>query len=133
MRYGQALAALRNELRRYVWDGEFRHELGATVVDSGATGPPAQRLLTNRYSVFKADGWTPGSGDCAVVLANYGEREQLASVRVWPRGECGGGKLAACARWRLVDNATWTRCDLSAAGTLRIPPRSAAVLAPCDS
>jgi hypothetical protein len=38
MRYGQALQALRMEpqVREYVWDGEFRHELGATV-KTGAT------------------------------------------------------------------------------------------------
>jgi hypothetical protein len=37
MRYGQALQALRLEpqVREYVWDGEFRHELGATVQAPG--------------------------------------------------------------------------------------------------
>ena len=139
MRYGQALQALRMEpvVREYVWDGEFRHELGATVLSDGGD------LMTGRYSVFKGKHWTPGSGDCAVVVASYMPSEpdtseasslkpENATVRLWDTGECGGGRgLGRCGRWRLVDNESWVQWHNVTAPTIVIPPESAAVLVPC--
>lgn len=133
MRYGQALQGLRTTpgIREYVWDGEFRHELGATALSGGGD------LMTGRYAVFKGKHWTPGSGDCAVVVATYADSEN-ATVRIWDvGGECGGGRggtrsgLGECGRWRLVDNETWVHWDNVTAPMIVVPPRSAAVLVPC--
>ena len=33
--YGKKMDALRTELREYFWDGEFRHEVGASVTVDG--------------------------------------------------------------------------------------------------
>lgn len=58
--YGRAMDALRTELREYLWDGEFRDTIGATVVrPDGAPHLP--------YSVFRGK---DGAG-YAVVVANY--------------------------------------------------------------
>lgn len=73
MRYGQALQALRleSQVREYVWDGEFRHELGATVLAPGrctlcsyliffcvwsnpfgAANKPSRKWLANGWALF---------------------------------------------------------------------------------
>ena len=44
MAYGKQMDALRTELRDYFWDGEFRHEVGATVTADGTPHHP--------YAVF---------------------------------------------------------------------------------
>ena len=58
--YGKQMDALRTELREYVWDGLFRHELGgrATLADGAAHHP---------YSVYERR----GDGHKAMVVANY--------------------------------------------------------------
>ena len=47
MAYGKQMDALRTELRRYFWDGEFRHEVGARVTVKGQGHHP--------YAVFRAE------------------------------------------------------------------------------
>ena len=83
--------------------------------------------MTGRFSVFKGKHWTPGSGDCGVTVSNYEDNVMHANVTLTPKGECAGGKLASCARWRLVDNTAWQHFD----GAVTLPARSAAVVVPC--
>ena len=103
--YGRQMDALRTELRDTFWDGEFRHEVGATVTEDGRPHHP--------YSVFIGR----QSGKPGVVVCNYDlERTITVDVRL------DGG--ATLERYRLVDDATWH----AAAGGIVLPPRSAAVV-----
>jgi hypothetical protein len=101
--YGRLMHALRAELRDFLWDGEFRHEVGASVTAGGKPHHP--------YAVFVS-----AAGKRAVVVCNYDEANAVtASVAL-----DGGG---APARYRLVDDPAWKPC----ADGLVIPPCSAAV------
>ncbi len=105
MDYGRRMDALRCELRDYFWDGEFRHEVGATVTTSdGEAHHP--------YAVFisKRDGM-PG-----VAIANY--EDCSITVRVTLASD------HALARYRLVDDEEWKGLQ----DGIVIPARSAAVV-----
>lgn len=106
--YGQAMDALRTELREYLWDGEFRHELGASVTT--AAGDPH-----HPYAVWKRR----GDGRAAVAVANY-EMEQAVTVEA--RLDDG----TEFSRFRIVGEECWRSVE----GGIELPPMSAAVILP---
>ena len=102
--YGEAMSALRRELRRWLWDGTFQDTIGATVVtDAGVAHHP--------YSVF-----TDEEGVPAVVVANY-DQEPIEVIV----------DLTGPHRWRTVDDSRWHRLD---GGRVALPGRTAAVIVP---
>jgi hypothetical protein len=103
--YGKKMDALRTELREYLWDGEFRHEVGASVTLDGTPHHP--------YAVFV----NRQTGRKAVAVANYDE-QKMVTVQV---GLDDGQVLK---RYRLVDSPEWQ----PAAAGISLPPCSAAVL-----
>jgi hypothetical protein len=86
--YGKKMDALRTELREYLWDGEFRHEVGASVTLNGKPHHP--------YAVFISR----QTGKKAVVVANY-NKQKTVTVQVRLDDE------QALHRYRLVDSAEW--------------------------
>ncbi len=104
MDYGARMDKLRTELRDYFWDGEFRHEDGATVTCGGGEAH-------HPYAVFisKTEG-RPG-----VAIANYEDEAVTVEVAL------DGGELS---RSRLVDEDIWRPFS----GGICIPARSAAVV-----
>ena len=99
--YGQKIDALRRKYRRWIWDAEFRDTLGAAVTGDGPV----------RYGVF---GREPGKR--AVVVVNMQEKKTLTATMELPNPR------------RLVVAAPEEPDARPAPGTLRIPPRSVAVL-----
>ena len=105
MDYGKRMDALRSELRDYFWDGEFRHEVGATVTASdGEAHHPFAVFISKR-------GGVPG-----VAIANY--EDEPCSLRVSLASD------HALARYRLVDDEEWKGLQ----DGIVIPARSAAVV-----
>lgn len=105
--YGKQMDALRAELRRWFWDGEFRDTQGATV--TGADGKPH-----HPYTVFLPQ----GGGAPGLVIANYDLKDPAAfKVAI-------DGQDLATYRYRLIDDPTWK----PALGGITIPARSAVVL-----
>lgn len=101
LRYGQKIDALRAKYKAYLWDGDFRDTVGAEVT---ADGP-------SHYSVFVADG-----GKRAVVIVNPGsDKSILAQVKL-PNA----GKLVVAT----PEDPDGQPCS----GSVKIPPRSAAVV-----
>ncbi len=112
LEYGKRMDALRTELRRWFWDGEFRDTRGATV--STADGSEH-----HPYTVFvPRDGGAPG-----IAIANYDEA-QAAVLNLHVEGHD-----AIEYRWRLIDDSSWH----AASDAIRIPARSAAVAVPAES
>ena len=105
--YGRQMASLREELRDWLWDGEFQDTVGATVTDRASGRPHVP------YSVFKS---ARGSS-LAVVVANYSVEADVV-VDVVAGGEARAGS------YRLVDGPGWQ----AAGDGVRVPPRSAAVV-----
>lgn len=104
MAYGKQMDALRTELRRYFWDGEFRHEVGALVTVKGQEHHP--------YAVFRAE-----DGTEALAIANYSDDAALTAEAVLESGQ-------PLTRYRLVDDSKWR----PVAEGILVPPRSAAVV-----
>ncbi|MGC9468289.1 MAG: DUF6259 domain-containing protein [Anaerolineae bacterium] len=105
--YGAQMDALRTELRSYFWDGEFRHEVGATVTVEGEPHRP--------YAVFvNRENGKPG-----VVIANYDEQTTITA-----RVSVNDG--TPLTRYRLVDDPTWASLE----DGVVLPPQSAAVIVP---
>jgi len=102
--YGKQVDALRVEVREYLWDGEFRGTVGASVTVGDRPHHP--------YAVFRHR----DRDQSCVAVANY-EAEQVAAVTV----SLDDGR--APTHVRLVDDPTWRRIE----GATAIPPRSAAV------
>lgn len=103
--YGKQMDALRTELREYFWDGDFRHERGASVTADGRAHHP--------YSVFvNQQNNKPG-----LVIANYDETQPVIVQAVLDSG-------AALNRYRLVDDPAWH----SVGDGIRIPAQSAVVV-----
>jgi hypothetical protein len=102
MAYGMKMDELRTNLRKWFWDGEFRHTCGASVVTEA--GEPF-----DTYSVFVADDSSLG-----IVVANY--EDQPVTVRVMTES----GTLT---RYALVDDGIWQDAQ-----TISLPPMSAAVV-----
>jgi hypothetical protein len=109
--YGRRMDALRSQLREWLWDGEFRDTVGATVRDG--SGDPHRP-----YSVFRS----AGDGSPAVCLANY-HRERTVQLTVDIAGAAGPYS------YRLVDRDTWR----DASDGVVLPPRSAAVIVPAGA
>ena len=105
MDYGVRMDALRTELRDYFWDGEFRHEVGATVLTrAGQAHHP--------YAVFVSkSGGVPG-----LAIANYEDEGITVTVAL--------ESDHALTRYRLVDNEVWKSLQEG----IVIPARSAAVV-----
>ena len=105
MDYGKRMDALRTELRDYFWDGEFRHEVGATVTTSNGEAH-------HPYAVFiSKSGGVPG-----VAIANY--EDEFLTVNVSLESD------HALRRYCLVDNREWKNLQ----DGIVIPARSAAVV-----
>jgi hypothetical protein len=102
--YGKQVDALRAELREYLWDGEFRDKVGASVTANGRPHHP--------YAVFRHR----DREEYCVAVANY-EAEHAATIQV----NLDDGR--ALTHVRLLDEPTWRRIE----GTTTIPPRSAAI------
>lgn len=101
MEYGKKIDDLRRKYKAYLWDGDFRDNLGAEV--------SANRQF--QYSVFRA-----ASGKRAVVVVNPSSEEAITAKVSLPNA----GNLLA---------ATPEQPDGKAStGTLEIPARSVAVL-----
>lgn len=99
--YGQKIDALRSKYKAFLWDGEFRDTLGATVSADGSF----------QYSVYVAD-----SGKRAVAVVNPDFNKQIAAVVKLPH-----------ARKLVV--ATPEEPDAQpATGAVSIPARSVAVI-----
>jgi hypothetical protein len=105
MAYGKQMDALRTELREYFWDGEFRHEVGASVTADGKPHHP--------YAVFV----NRANGKSGVVVTNY---DEVKTVTVQVALD-DGGRLG---RYRLVDDPTWRATK----DGITIPPCSAVVV-----
>ncbi len=90
--YGKQVDALRAALRDYLWDGEYRGTVGATVTAAGQPHHP--------YAVFRQD----GHDALAVVVANYDTRGPV-SVQV----RLDNGRRLA--RYQLVDDPAWREFD----------------------
>jgi hypothetical protein len=97
--------ALRTELREYLWDGEFRHEVGASVTLDGTHHNP--------YAVFVSR----RTGKKAVAVANYDEGKTITVQVRLDNGQ-------TLNRYRLVDSPEWQ----PAAAGISLPPCSAAVI-----
>lgn len=104
--YGKQMDALRTELRDYLWEGEFRDKIGATVVSSDTQRPH------HPYSVFL----NRKNGKCGVVVVNY------ASTPITVQAQLDNGQ--PLNRYRLVEDAHWQ--NVSSGVTL--PAFSAAVV-----
>jgi hypothetical protein len=101
--------ALRRELRRWFWDGEFRYTQDASV--TGADGK-----AHHPYGVFRPqDGGAPG-----LAIANYDMNKPVAVTVAVP------GQDLSKYRYRLIDDATWK----PASAGVTIPPRGCAVVVP---
>ena len=105
MAYGKQMDALRTELRSYFWDGEFRHEVGASVTAGGKPHQP--------YAVFV----NHENGKAGVVICNYDEHEPVTVRLAMDDGSVPG-------RYRLVDDPAWK----PAVEGITIPAQSAAVV-----
>ena len=94
----------REELRDFLWDGEFRGTRGVSVTDArGEAHEP--------YSVFTY------AGKICVVVCNY---DYVRTIRVTVCSHDGAGSR----QYRLIDGDRWEHvCD-----TIEIPPCSAAVV-----
>jgi hypothetical protein len=103
--YGKQMDALRTELRDYFWDGEFRHEVGASVMNGGEPHHP--------FAVFV----NRANGKSGVAVANYDEHKSIVVQVKLDSGE-------PLTRYRLVDNPAWQ----AAASGITLPPCSAAVV-----
>jgi hypothetical protein len=103
LEYGKKMDALRSELRDYFWDGEFRHELGATVECRGVAHHPFSVFLNAR------------NGKPGLVVANYEDEEVEVSARV---------QNSALSKWRTIEDPLWR----SFCGNVRIPARSCVVI-----
>ena len=103
--YGRQMDALRMELRDYFWDGDFHHEIGASVTANGKPHHPFA-VFVNREN-----------GKTGVVIANYDESRPVTTQVTLHNGEILG-------RYRLIDDLTWH----SATDGITIPPQSAAVV-----
>ena len=102
LEYGQKMDALRTELRKWLWDGEFRGRQGASVTRTDGT-PHAH------FSRFEA-----ADGTSMLAVANYSDEPVEVSAKI-------GG--AAVAEFSAVEDA-----GFSAAGrTIAIAPHSAVV------
>jgi hypothetical protein len=103
--YGKKMDALRTEMREYLWDGEFRHEVGASVTQDGKPHHP--------YAVFVSR----RTGKKAVAVANYDEQNTIAVQVTLDDGQ-------ALSRYRLVDSPEWQ----SAATGIILPPCTAVIV-----
>lgn len=103
--YGNQMDALRTELRRYFWDGEFRDTQGADVVlENGTPHHP--------YAVFQAC-----DGSLGLVITNYEDPEICVTAVL---------ENTPHLRYRLIDDPTWQNGD----NGIAIPGHSAAVVLP---
>jgi len=99
--YGKKIDALRRRYREWLWDAEFRDTLGANVVADGA----------HRYAVFVSK-----NGKRAVVVVNQEQQKSITAEVKLPNA----GRLVV---------ATPEQLDAQPkSGTLKVPPRSAAVV-----
>jgi hypothetical protein len=101
LEYGKKVDALRRKYREYVWDGEFRDTLGATVSADGE----------HRYAVYVAK-----SGKRAVVVINLDQDKGISAKVTLPHA----GQLSAATPENPERQST--------TGELAIPARSAAVV-----
>ncbi|MCU0522651.1 MAG: alpha-amylase family protein, partial [Anaerolineae bacterium] len=105
MAYGKQMDALRTELRDIFWDGEFRHEIGATVTANGEPHHP--------YAVYIGR----ATGRPGVVVANYDEHATITVEVAMDDG-------SRLTRYRLVDDPRWVATEQG----IVLPPCSAAVV-----
>ena len=103
--YGKQMDALRSELRDTLWDGEFRHEVGAKVTAGGQPHQP--------YAVFA----NRATGALGVVVCNYDDSNPVTVTIERDDGQ-------PLHRYRLVDDPTWRPIG----GSVVIPAQSAAVV-----
>jgi hypothetical protein len=102
--YGKQIDALRAELRAYLWDGEFRDKVGASVTANDQPHHP--------YTVFRH----AEQDSACVVVANYDAAHAVSMQVALESGQ-------PLTHVRLVDDPSWQPVT----GSTTIPPRSAAV------
>jgi len=103
MAYGKKVDEIREEYRKWFWDGEFQGTKGAAV--SAVDGGPFET-----YGVFTAEDSSIG-----VVLCNYEDTARCVNVNAE------AGRLK---RYRLVEDEAWKPI----VGGVVLPPRSAAIV-----
>ena len=103
--YGKKMDALRTDLREYFWDGEFRHEVGASVTQDGKPHHP--------YAVYISR----LTGKKAVAVANYDEQKNIVVQVTLDDNQ-------ALTRYRLVDSPEW----LPVTSGVTLPPCSTALV-----
>ena len=109
LEYGKKMDALRRELRRWFWDGEFRYTQDAAV--TGADGKSH-----HPYSVFR-----PQNGDApGIAVANYDIDKSITVTAALP------GQDLKRYRYRLIDDPAWKPAD----NGIVIPARACAVVVP---
>jgi len=108
--YGKLAAALRQELREWLWDATFTDDVHVSVTDSA--GSPHRPVAGFRHA----------DGRLAAVIVNYADDPVRVAVEL-------DGTPADDHRFRLVDDPTWRPVDSS----LQLPARSAAVVLPADA
>lgn len=101
LKYGQKIDALRAKYKAYLWDGNFRDTLGADVTADG----------TFRYSVFNAD-----NSKRAVVIVNPESDKAIVAHVKLPHAD------------KLFTATPEDRDAQPCSGTVKIPPRSVAVV-----
>lgn len=88
LEYGKRMDALRTELRRFFWEGEFRDTQGAVVMAGGKPHHP--------YSVFVDH----ANQETALAIANYDENSSIHVQVSLKNGQ-------SLRQWRSVDDPTW--------------------------
>jgi len=101
--YGQQMDALRDEYRKWFWDGEFQSTCGVVILNNKDEPHPT-------YSVFKASDDSLG-----VVVVNYEDEPVTITA---------GDIKSTFKKYRQVDGAS----ELNFEGTTEIPARSAIVI-----
>ena len=105
MAYGKQMDALRTELRDYLWEGEFRDKVGATVM--------VDKHAHQQYSVFE----NRTNGKSGVVLVNYDESNSITAQVTLENQQ-------QLSRYRLVEDTAWQ----SSTDGVIVPPLSAAIV-----
>jgi hypothetical protein len=103
LEYGKKIDSLRTELRKWLWDGEFKDTVGFKILKVGG------REHT-QYSSFRAD-----DESYALVICNYEDEVVVVNVK----RESGKFNF----KWRVCDVDEW-----SVSTDITIPKRSAVVL-----
>jgi hypothetical protein len=106
LEYGKKMDALRMELREYLWDGEFKDEVGASVTTSNGQKHTPYSVFVNRKNNLP----------CAII-SNYDSKSTISVYVSFDNG-------TVATKYRIVGEDNWKPYTES----VLIPPESAAVV-----